>query len=196
MALDCQSTSSRRRCVLKRAQRAEAGCQAIASVTLLRAITSTPYSVSLHCETLQRTISYFVQTPHTAFGCQHVKTPDSNWTYRLVSLFRLGDTKGGEKEWLLSEVVDDMDGMSRFLNYDKFSDCDSFVPAITLAPGGTPIPTPTPTATASPYWRIGSEGQPTTSGALTPPCLSVRSYDRISIFELLVNLHCLTGDLG
>jgi hypothetical protein len=57
-----------------------------------------------------------------------------------------------------------MDGMSRFLDYDKFSDSGPFIPVATLARGGLPTATPTRTATASPYWTIGSDGQPTTSG--------------------------------
>jgi hypothetical protein len=53
---------------------------------------------------------------------------------------RLGDPKGGEKEWLLSDVIDDINGMSRFLYYDTFSDSDRFIPLPTFVPETALIP--------------------------------------------------------
>lgn len=53
---------------------------------------------------------------------------------------RLGDPKGGEKEWLLSDVIGDINGMSRFLYYDTFSDTDRFIPLPTLVPETVLIP--------------------------------------------------------
>jgi hypothetical protein len=71
----------------------------------------------------------------------------------LLLRIRLGDPKGGEKEWLLSEVVGDINGMSRFYAYDTFSDSDRFIPMPTLVPEttvimstpGMSVPSPSPT---------------------------------------------------